>query len=175
MSRKLGVREDYLNSKHTRNSTNCKNIDYNCGGFATGTYSWLCPYPANWEDSNGSEERDDLIYDYNDSGYSDMEIANEILDYDIDYFKDLFGDKFREATKEEILEEPDGLIAYRIASENIYDEGGEFHFRVRKNGSWFEKMGISEIVNLGNIDIQEPWTYNYYTYNSKIAFFFIDN
>ena len=35
---------DYLNKEHKRNLANTKISQYNCGGFALGTYSWYRPY-----------------------------------------------------------------------------------------------------------------------------------
>lgn len=178
---KLGVREDYLNSKRTRNSDNCDQLDYNCGGFATETYSWLCPYPLEHEitddtwEADREQDRLDFIEELLDQGLTETEVANEVLEYDLNYFAGLFGDKFRLATYDEIRDKKEGLIAYRICSEEIAEENAEFHFRVRRGGHWWEKMGCGEIEDLGEcVDNLLPWTYSYYIYDSNIAYFFID-
>lgn len=67
----------------------------------------------------------------------------------------------------------DKIIAYRIfidydyGDEYIYDQ--DFHFRIRVNGKWYEKIGSSEIFEINDYS-EEPWTYSMSTYDSKIVY-----
>ncbi len=47
------MRKDYLNLSRHRNPYNTAPAEYNCGGFALGTYSWYAPYDTSvWHSYN---------------------------------------------------------------------------------------------------------------------------
>ena len=157
--------EDPMNSCQTRNENNMPIMKYNCGGFALGTYSW---YQVNHGDNFDLEE--DLFYN---STLNDDEVREEILKNNIDYLLDDFeGDLRLLDSADDEIEDDEELIAYRICCymdefENIVDD---FHFRVKRNGKWYEKQGSSEPCECEFSE--DPWTDgSALWYGSRIAYF----
>lgn len=62
----LSSSEDKFNSFRTRNQKNTLDGDYNCGGYALGTFNWFLPY--NNFNSNYSFALN-LLEEYNDIHY----------------------------------------------------------------------------------------------------------
>lgn len=160
---------DLLNSKKTRNESNCRIDEYNCGGYATGTYHWLCPY-----NDETDVERQDYMEDLIEDGYTEMEVANKILEWDFEFLQSLFEGRLRKARPQEVSERVESLIAYRIASDDILEDMAEFHFRVIKNGEWWEKCGAGPIEKVPEGGFNEPWDNGCLCYDSEILYLILD-
>lgn len=156
---------DYLNRKHRRNQYNTKILDYNCGGYALGTYNWYFPY--NYDREVTVEE---LIYE----GFNEEEIYNILLKEDVDNMLYDFEGRLRLINTEEEANSDEIVIAYRIFidfcldNNKLYYEDSDFHYRVKNNGVWFEKNGDSEI-HIVKEDITEPWIAQCGTYDSDLV------
>lgn len=179
------VRNDPLNKSGVRNQRNTPVTAYNCGGFALSTYDWLCPY-VRTDDSTDKydlpdgtytdEEREFIIEHLIEDGWTEADIEEEILHCDVNF---LLGEyPFLEPVELAECDLSDTVIAYRIFI-NIDEELGivedtDFHFKVRINGFWFEKMG-NEPIRLCQLEDANPWVVNEeLQYTSSIAYFCIN-
>ena len=144
---------DDFNLDHKRNVRNTNFRDYNCMGYALGTYSWLFAY---LEDG----ETDPFNYGV------DKEEQEEVLMSCARYLLDNF--PLVPITREEAynIHSKKEIVAFRIAE---YD----FHFMVRrKNGSWYHKMGSTSICRINKEKVFAPVWKNFYDiYDSEILFF----
>ena len=148
-------------------------IDYNCGGLALRTYNWVTPYIDELTDDYDAytqEARDLLIECLIDDGYDDLEIENEIAERDAEQLMETYPFlervELKDTTKEDIV------IAYRVYIQ-VCDGcccDSDFHFKVRFNGYWFEKMGNEE-VHLCQLKPNESWYGWNAVYSSKIIYF----
>lgn len=177
------LQTDPLNISHKRNRYNTPREVYNCGGFALSTYDWLCPYvrtddsTAKYDLPDGTytdEERAFIIEHLIENGWTEVDIEEEILRCDVSFLLDEY--PFLEPVELAECDISDTVIAYRIFIK-IDDELGivedtDFHFKVRINGFWFEKMGSQE-VRLCDLDEHEPWLMSNSDtmYTSRIEYF----
>ena len=174
------VKQDPYNLFLKRNRRNTPRSAYNCGGFALNVYDWICPY-IQTDDYAGpildgmytDDERMSYIIDLINEGWDREYIEEEILRYDVNFLLDEY--PFLEPVNLEDCAPSDFVIAYRIFI-NIDEDLGvvedeDFHFKIRINGFWFEKMG-SDPVTLCQLDADEPWYVNDLTqYTSRIEYF----
>lgn len=143
--------QDPSNSEHTRNAGNTPVDDYNCGGFALGTFSWFMPYYS-------SEERENSVDEMIEDGVSRRDIMDTLTEEDIDYILDNVDDIYRIRRPSDAPKDT-RVIAYRVTLSpcgtnnderdaedmNLGSYFLDFHFRVRINGYWFEKNGFEDI------------------------------
>lgn len=121
--------KDKYNKSKRRNRNNTSQWEYNCGGFALGTFSWYCPakhetyghkdefYGSDWEPFNAKQ-----------SYYATYSCIRAML-------KDFDDLRLIKSVKE--LQKDEYAIAFRI-SETCDD----FHYcRRTSNGNWYHKMG----------------------------------
>lgn len=97
--------------------------EYNCGGFALGTFNWFLPhsfmsYRSYLRTIGGYEETKVLAA-----------TIPEILKV---------SDTIRRIDSMDELKQDEYAIAYRVCSD-------DFHFRLCYNGEWYEKMGDGNI------------------------------
>lgn len=180
------LRADPQNISGIRNIRNTPKEAYNCGGFALSIYDWICPYyrtdhdgteDENWDYTTDQGwlytdyERDELMQDYADNGYDASDIEAEILQYDVAYLLNTY--PFLEVTKLEDCAPSDTVIAYRLfvhVDEDECVDDTDFHFKIRINGFWFEKMGDGD-VKLCSLDADKSWLAPTAEYTSRIVYF----
>lgn len=147
--------DDAFNLKGHRNSANTDIDDYNCGGYALGTYSWYCPYGRVWAD------RFDTKYKpLKNHKREFMRIAIRTLLEDFPNLRKIHLPD--EATPNE------RVIALRLADH-------DFHFMYRGlNKVWYQKMGGTELQRVPKAQVTARAWNNYHgepTYKGKIVFF----
>ena len=119
----------------------------NCGGFALNLDRWYFPY----SDSNKRIE-----YIDNNSNLSIRDLYNRLLFKDTLFMlKEFKGKLFRIKSLKEVSDK-DRVIAYRIGGMSYDPYLIDFHFRVRIDGSWYEKIGDDK-VNKCNFT-EDKWT-----------------
>lgn len=151
----------------------------NCGSFALNLTNWFYPYEEE-DDSNRIEE---VIFLVNNNTPKE-EILDLFLDLDTNYLLDNFKNDLVLIKEEDIQNLPAAteIIAFRIAihypedcapnSLSSDDVDMDFHFKVRRNGKWQEKIGGCEIREC-KLQEDKMWSlrYNRNYYNSKIKYF----
>lgn len=145
---------DYYNNDR-RNTHNTRLCDYNCGGYALGTFNWYLPY-EDYDCSTWS-----LYYD---RGMTPDGMADFYAEF---MLKDFLG-RLRQikSVKEKTLDEK--VIAFRCGE-------SDFHFCVRgDNGVWYHKPGSNTIRRIKKEEVfsdkwvsPDGWT----IYDSKIILF----
>ena len=171
---------DQMNSRKKRNPHNIYQGWYNCGGLALNVFNWVVPYMRTDEtcffdstivDEYTDVDREDLMCALNDEGWSKSEIEKEILERDVQFLLDHY--PFLERVNLEDCAPTDTVVAYRLfvefSDDYVYDT--DFHFKVRINGFWFEKLGGNK-VTLTPLLPDKPWEYTgNCTYTSPIVYF----
>ena len=179
------IKTDPLNRGGGRNLRNTPLESYNCGGFALSIYDWICPYIRTDDevdiydlpiDAYTDQYRGSLMYDLLEEGYTTEEIETEILARDIEFLLRTY--PFLEQVDIADCAPTDTVIAYRIFvvvdPETLEVEDTDFHFKVRINDFWFEKMGAGP-VQLCQLDDSTPWVVSdEIQYTSLIAYFRIN-
>ena len=149
---------DYYNFNH-RTSRNTDLEDYNCGGYALGTFNWYLPM------SDLSETTWRLVEDRKMS-------VDEIAQYYADYILKDFEGYIRRIQDLKELKKDEQAIAFRVGEE-------DFHFCKRgKNGVWYHKPGRNTIRRIKRTEVfAERWVSpNSYTiYDSEIILFALKN
>jgi hypothetical protein len=121
--------EDELNWNRYRNVKNTKKINYNCGGYALGTFSWYLPI-FDYDD-------DDTTYDFDDWDEAEEKTWRCVQVMKIEFRRR--GLRVIESVAE--LVENEYAIAFRLSSD------GDFHFLRRySNGSWYHKRGNAPYI-----------------------------
>lgn len=172
--------DDPFNLSGIRNQHNTPLHWYNCGGFALKTFTWLTPYTEEVEDDDDpytEEDREEYIEELLLYGASDEYLEDRLVRADIDQLLKRFD--FLQQINLEDAQPNDLIIAYRVFvradKDREYIEDTDFHFKVRLNGFWFEKMGGGEI-HLCELNPDKPWSYmdSELVYSSPI-FYLRDN
>ena len=172
------ILSDPFNTKGARNERNTPIICYNCGGFALKTFNWLTPYTDEVDDDNDpytEVDREDFIDSLYEDGFDDNFVSYELVFEDTHHILKRF--PFLEQIELEDARPEDTIIAYRVFTkwDESYDcvADTDFHFKVRLNGFWFEKMGGGEICLCDlNPDEKQAWIYNDdWAYISPIVYF----
>lgn len=115
-----GVGRDTFNLKGERNIRNTDKHEYNCGGYALGTFSWYEPFKRG--------ECFNLDFD---SWYQACENTERCVAVMLEEFK-----KLRRIESLEEVSSTETAIAFRISWD------GDFHFvRRAKNHCWYHKRG----------------------------------
>ena len=165
--------KDYLNRLHLRNEENTDRIDYNCGGYALGTYSWYVPGNENDYEDTVEEFISDYVTYNRDIIINNFKIFEEdLFNFCIDQILYNFSNLKRVSIKEvEEMPENIEIIAFRTSiDEDTIDYDTidyDFHFKLRKNGNWTHKRGDGEISPCSLKD----WSYEFINYNSPTAYF----
>lgn len=169
----LSYREDYLNSQKTRSEYNTKCFDYNCGGFALRTFSWIYPERNINNLIEGYSEREDVILDWSEKELDKEDFYELILKRDIKELLSLIPNLELFRGNPETYEEKDGeeLIAYRIFVKDDDAEDNDFHFKVLRDGKWVEKNGGNGIRFSREPWFDESWKTINFFYDSKTIYF----
>ena len=152
--------EDAMNLKGLRNQRNTNQWDYNCGGYALGTFSWYCPCED--EENNGDYFGDELG-----NGFSVEKLESRTQDCINKMLNDF--DNLRVINSIEELQKNELAVAFRISG--VVDD---FHFMLRKrNGQWFEKNGGGSIHRVEkDYALNQTWHGNFFTsYYGRIVLF----
>jgi hypothetical protein len=145
--------------KDTNNATdNTDRYDYNCGGFALGTFDWYLPYISDDEGEYYEPNEDNMDAVYNarydhDCGEIDYyEMCNIIADVYIDNMIK-FGNVDREISSLKELKEGERAVYFR-ASES------DFHYvRILSDGTYAHKPGSSFIEEMSEEELfSENWS-----------------
>jgi len=130
--------------------------DFNCGGFALGTFDWFAPYSYDvlaYPDHEEGVDPDDAF----ESMVEDIEIAFPFL---------LQVNSYRHVPKRF------NVIGFRLERQDSWNEEdqiGDFHFILRYRGKWYHKAGGNEIDYFPTTDLQgQMWCGRY---DSDIAWF----
>lgn len=161
---------DPYNSANKRNINNTDKMDYNCGGYALGTFSWYMPCKP--------EDIDDYYLDLLDTcDYT------ELYDYAVSNMLKEFP-KLHLSTQEIVMNQQyDAEKYYAIAfrySETLDAEessyGRDFHFaKQAKNGIWYHKRGCAEHIDrMNKVDLLKDWWNGTLVYNLPIVFFLME-
>ena len=173
---------DFLNSDNKRNERNTSELQYNCGGYALGTYSWYSPYDSHSEvvlqilDNLGNEK----ILWYKILKNLGEEHTKQLL---ID-FPNL---------KRGIVNNSKKIILYRLGLNLNYllqssgsldynDIDFDFHFIIydKDTKKATHKMGAEPIEEISDFSLEEflndeiPWDFDDFaglTYNSPVFSF----
>lgn len=148
------INHDPFNKRGSRNIRNTDKADYNCGGYALGTFSWYLP-------SRTRKEYSDIM-GHADIGDMDTAltlaaeaIVNELPDWSIVPFALVMERKYSPKDYE--------VVALRFC---YYD----FHFwKLGRNWNWYDKMGCREQINRHAFnDVWDMWNGRY---DSPVACF----
>lgn len=145
--------EQFLNKHNTRNFFNTPIFDYNCGGFALGTYAWYTPY-YNQEEEYSVEDRIADIQFCLDSGMDEEEILESLIETDSESilkdFPELVriyeDDVYRLAANHKIIAFREGIEILANGGRGPLLTDQDFHFKIRIGGDWYEKNGEGEIM-----------------------------
>lgn len=127
-SNEVAFADDILNSNRNRNIRNTSKLDYNCGGYALGTFNWYMPFLD--EESHISLE------------FGSYEEAATLTSHCVKCMLIEFRERnLRLIPSLDCLEENEYAFAFRIASD------GDFHYvRRHTSGKWFHKQGAGSII-----------------------------
>ena len=143
---------DYYNI-NGRNSRNTSQYDYNCGGYALGTFNWYCPYET--DKDHTSNLRTKMSVDSMADHYAEFML------------QDFFG-RLRIIKEVKEIRKDEKAIAFRCCGE-------DFHFCVRgDNGVWYHKPGGNTIRRIKKEEVFADEWYSprgLVVYTSKIILF----
>lgn len=126
----------------------------NCGSFALNIQEWVIPCEEEERDY-----RDDMMYNYVDASDTIEEAADKLAEYDWKNILKLF--PFLKPIPTHTAADPQTeIIAYRVGL-RLYEDSKEldedFHFRVRRNGVWYEKQGTQTPHECYDQNIEGKW------------------
>ena len=141
---------DKYNLEKKRNKDNTSRWDYNCGGYALGTYSWYCPAKEETDD-----DYDCIVYGDCEE-FFDEEEREHITNICINAMLEDFKDSLRVINDIKELKENEYAIAFRVSG-----ECDDFHYCKRdKRGHWTHKMGSRNIEKIKKEDVFAPYWLN---------------
>lgn len=141
------INHDPFNKRGSRNIRNTDKADYNCGGYALGTFSWYLP-------SHTRKEYSDIM-GYADIGDMDTAltlaaeaIVNELPSWSVAPLALVMERKYSPKDYE--------IVALRFC---YYD----FHFwKLGRNWNWYDKMGCRRQINRHAFnDVRHKWNDRY--------------
>ena len=130
MFRSYYLKDDPFNKNNNRNVRNTPKRNYNCGGYALGTFSWYCPH----------NEEDDTFFGY-DYGFDTQEeawvktmyaVSKMILDFE--------GNLRMIKSLEQLHKNTERVVAFRLSSD------GDFHYIKKTKNGWHHKCGASRYI-----------------------------
>lgn len=136
----IGFYSDDIFNQEKRNESTAYTEEYNCAGYALGTFNWFLPYSEDMLD-----EYDDEIYDEK---------------YNVDYFADYLLETFNNLRMIENLDQAkdnEEIIALRLGK-----WGDDFHFLRRKlNKKWYHKLGVENVTRFKEPVFSDEWCNRY--------------
>lgn len=161
--------KNYLNLNRERNEQNMSTLDYNCGGYALGTFTWI-------------------LLDAFDNGY-DLSFDDDDEDM-MEEFEDYVA-RMEDNCVEEIVENFEGLVRpisvlselhedeYAVLFRVSYDGEGyidDFHFVKRHhNGCYSHKPGSAPITKFEGDPFNGNWANSWLDYNAPIKILAVSN
>jgi len=153
--------DDILSLNSSTNTT-----DYNCAGFALGTFKWY--EPQSW----------DILSDFKVNEMFEGSVADLLEDFPnlaaIDKLEDAPEETdvvgFRISTRDTLRAPDDEMVEWNnmVEREEVWD----FHFILRTKGKWYHKAGARDIAEFtGSLDEKDEWPADRYNYYGKIAWF----
>lgn len=143
----------------------------NCGSLALNIEEWYSP------DEEFEMDDLDMAVVLSDEGESDDEILNFLFERNVEKILEDFVVDFdihRVDSKDYPLKPNEELIAFRQCfNRTFYDENVvvDYHFRVKRNGKWIEKMGAGPVKPVEDYN-EEPWMASEeLIYSGPIAYF----
>lgn len=154
----IGIYSNDLYNKENRNESTAWTDEYNCAGYALGTFNWLLPY----------DEEDREIIKENDFNFDLLEETTNTQVYTVENFTKYLLKTFNNLR---VIEYPsqakdnEEVIGMRIDYNDL-----DFHFIRRKlNKKWYHKIGGCEVTRFNEENVFKPLWCN--RYNSEIVFF----
>lgn len=159
--------------------------EFNCGGLALNLREWVTPYW--WEAPIKAEESGEwtcanriyFITEQIERGTSTEDLLNAIWEKDVEYLLNAYPMLYR-VESPDLVPDNKRVIAYRVGADvhgvkSIEDI--DFHFRVRIDGEWIEKIGNGPIELCPTL-VDDEWysedVYSRVLYNSPTAYFGFD-
>lgn len=136
--------EDTLNSNRNRNINNTGKMDYNCGGYALGTFNWYLPFLP--------EQERYIAHDTWEEAMKLTEMCVQTMQIEFKSRNLRTIESLRELREEEYA------FAFRISTD------GDFHYvRRHTNGRWFHKCGADSHIRSMTIDevFSDEWIGRY--------------
>lgn len=122
------MNDDPYNLGNTRTVHNTSTIEYNCGGYALGTFSWYCPYPTS--------------LGFYSCGYRNREEAWKKTMYLVGFMLNDFCGRLRVIQDLADLAPHEYAIAFRVSAD------GDFHYvKQHMDGQWTHKRGASSQIH----------------------------
>ena len=154
-SNQVAFAEDELNSNRNRNIHNTSKLDYNCGGYAFGTFNWYLPF---------RDEAHEIPLVFRTQAQAEK-YTQHCVDEMLYEFRER---RLRTIVGLGCLEADEYAIAFRIS----YD--GDFHYvRRHTNGNWFHKCGAD--TQIRQMSKEEVFSENWCNgrYNGPLVLFAI--
>ena len=129
--------------------------DFNCQGFAFGTYQWDYPYDLAYKGVMFTADEDNCY------------LIDEYLDITVNWLLNYYSSQLRVIDNIKEVEQGEEVIAYRVGAH-------DFHFMKRKsNGKWYHKPGASPIQSVTQKEVfSKVWkNRNGTTYTSELILF----
>ena len=143
----IGIYENDLYNKEKRNQETAWVDEYNCAGFALGTFNWLLPYD------------EDTRVDVEDMPNTDLYTTDNFTKWLLEHFDNLRLIDYPSQAKDN-----EEVIGMRIDLDGL-----DFHFIRRKlNKKWYHKRGHLDVEKFNENVFNKTWCNRY---NSEIIFF----
>lgn len=151
----IGIYSNDLYNKEKRNENTAWTDEYNCAGYALGTFNWLLPYDE--EDREIIKENE---FDFDLFESTQIYTVENFTKYLLKTFNNLRVIEYPSQAKDN-----EEVIGMRIDYNNL-----DFHFIRRKlNKKWYHKIGGCNITKFNEENVFKPLWCN--RYNSEIVFF----
>lgn len=155
--------EDEYNVNGKRNRKNTEREDYNCGGYALQTFSWILPC----EDEDECSELYDLDIDWEEEEDNiDEESLNRFFNRSAErgaeWMLDNIPNLRQVSSPDEKLEEGEWLIGFKVG---MGCGDGDFHYIKRTpSGRFYHKPGASRVRRMGKKEaLSDNWCDGKYT------------
>lgn len=147
--------EDEYNVNGKRNRKNTEREDYNCGGYALETFSWVLPCDT--------EEECEELYDFDMWEYDyDEDDFNESAERGAEWMLNNVPNLRRVDSPDAELEENEWLIGFKVG---MGTGDGDFHYIKRTpSGRFYHKSGASRVRRMGKKEaLSDNWCDGRYT------------
>lgn len=131
MFRRYYLEEDPFNKNNNRNIRNTPKRNYNCGGYALGTFSWYCPHA---EEDDAQMGRHNYSFDAQEEAWikTMYAVSKMVLDFE--------GNLRMIKTLDQLHKETERVVAFRLSSD------GDFHYIKKDKNGWHHKCGGSRYI-----------------------------
>ena len=147
--------EDEYNVNGKRNRKNTERNQYNCGGYALETFSWVLPCDT--------EEECEELYDFDMWEYDyDEDDFNESAERGAKWMLDNIPNLRQVSSPDEKLEEGEWLIGFKVG---MGTGDGDFHYIKRTpSGRFYHKPGASRVRRMSKAEaLSDNWCDGRYT------------